>query len=58
MQPRDPIALAAAISFLLKNPSLRRDLGQKGREYIVSNFSIQTMLHSTLDAYKHFTSQE
>jgi len=54
--PRDPIALASAVSSLLKNASLRRELGKRGREYVVSNFSIQTMLHSTLDAYERFTS--
>lgn len=54
--PRDPIALANAVSGLLKNTSLRRELGKRGREYVVSNFSIQTMLHSTLDAYARFTS--
>ena len=54
--PRDPIALASAVSDLLKDASLRRELGKRGREYVVSNFSIQTMLHSTLDAYERFTS--
>ncbi len=54
--PRDPIAFASAVSDLLKDASLRRKLGKRGREYVVSNFSIQTMLHSTLDAYERFTS--
>jgi glycosyltransferase involved in cell wall biosynthesis len=54
--PRNPIALASAVSDLLKDASLRRELGKRGREYVVSNFSIQSMLHSTLDAYERFTS--
>ena len=52
--PRDPSALANAISHLLVNPSLRRELGKQGREHIVHQFSIQTMLHATLEAYERF----
>lgn len=52
--PRDPLALADAISDLLKDPTLRTELGKRGREHIVSNFSIQTMLNSTLEAYRQF----
>ena len=54
--PRDPNALASAVSDLLEDEALRRELGKRGREYIVSDFSIPTMLHSTLDAYERFTS--
>jgi len=52
--PGDIIALAGAISDLLKDASLRHELGKRGREYIASNFSIQTMLYSTIEAYTRF----
>lgn len=55
--PRDPIALARVISNLLTNPSLRRELGEQGREHIVAHFSIQTMLRATLEAYERFVLQ-
>jgi glycosyltransferase involved in cell wall biosynthesis len=54
--PGDPVALANAVSSLLKDDTLRRELGKKGREFIIRNFSIQTMLSSTLDAYERFAS--
>jgi len=52
--PRNPKALADAISYLLNNNSLRHELGKKGRDYIVNNFSLKTMVKSVLDAYKYF----
>jgi MMP alpha-(1->4)-mannosyltransferase len=53
--PRDSSALAYAVSGLLNDPSKRNELGKRGREYIEKNFSIQSMLRSTLEAYKSFT---
>ncbi len=52
--PRDSHALAHTVSGLLNDPSKRRELGKKGREHIEKNFSIQSMLKSTLDAYESF----
>lgn len=52
--PRNPKALADAISYLLNNNSLRHELGKKGRDYIVNNFSLKTMVKAVLDAYKYF----
>lgn len=38
-QPEDPQALAAAIITLLKDPELRKKMGQNGREYVVEHRS-------------------
>jgi glycosyltransferase involved in cell wall biosynthesis len=52
--PRDPGALADAISHMLKNPELRRNLGQQGRAHVMRTFSIEAMLRATLDSYSRF----
>jgi len=39
IEPENPDALVAAIQQLNANPELGRAMGQKGREYIVKNFS-------------------
>jgi len=52
--PRDSGALAEAISQLLQNPAQRRDLAMQGRDHIIQNFSLQSMLESTLAAYERF----
>ena len=54
--PRDPVALADAVSHLLSDPPLRRELGKRGREHIVHQFSMDAMLDATLTAYERFTS--
>ncbi len=51
---RDPAALADAISHLLVNPTLRREMGAKGREHISREFSLQQMTSSILGAYRKF----
>jgi glycosyltransferase involved in cell wall biosynthesis len=52
--PRDPAALAEAVSELLRDAALRRELGQRGREYIERDFSVRAMREATLDAYDRF----
>jgi glycosyltransferase involved in cell wall biosynthesis len=52
--PRDPAALAEAVSELLRDAALRRELGQRGRAYIERDFSVQAMREATLDAYDRF----
>ncbi len=47
IEPENPDALVAAIEQLNANPELGRAMGQKGREYIVKNFSRA----STADKY-------
>jgi len=51
---RDPIALAREISKLLQDESLRKDLGSIGRKYVIDEFSLDSVVKSTLDAYEYF----
>ena len=51
---RDPKGLANEISKLLQNPSLRRELGTSGREYVINEFSLDSMVQATLNAYEYF----
>jgi glycosyltransferase involved in cell wall biosynthesis len=50
--PRDPQALAAAISDLLKNPERRTRMGQAGLERVNRLFSAELMVEKTLDVYR------
>lgn len=52
--PRDPQAMAQAISKLLNDYPLRQELGKQGRNHITQHFTIQTMLHTTVEAYERF----
>ena len=52
--PGDASALAQAVSELLSAPEKRRALGKLGRNHIVENFSVETMLQAYLDAYQKF----
>jgi len=35
---RDPAAIAKAISLLIENPRLRRELGDNGRQFVLTNY--------------------
>lgn len=41
--PRQPRAIAAAIKYLLEQPLLRRAMGDEGREFVRSKFSVQRL---------------
>lgn len=49
--PRDPGALAQAISAILKDRDLARDLGEQSRRRIVERFSLERMVHETQELY-------
>jgi glycosyltransferase involved in cell wall biosynthesis len=51
---RDSESLAAEISQLLQDGSLRRELGEKGRKHIQENYSLEAMIKDTLRAYQRF----
>ena len=48
---RDYLQLAEKISFLLENDIFARSMGEKGRERIINDFSIDKMIVSTTNLY-------
>jgi len=50
--PRDPVALREAIERLLRDPELRRRLGQAGRDIAREEFSWEAATQATLSAYR------
>lgn len=52
VEPRNPFQLARAISTLLQEPTLRQEMGKLGRAHIQTNFSVQSMVDSTIKAYE------
>jgi glycosyltransferase involved in cell wall biosynthesis len=50
--PRDSRALADAINTLLEQDELRARFGEAGRLRVKSEFSLESMIHRTLDLYK------
>ena len=51
VKPRDAEALATALRETLQNPSLRDKLGQKGRQWVLENFTTHTMCRKTVSLY-------
>jgi glycosyltransferase involved in cell wall biosynthesis len=49
---KNPIALADALQTLLVDPSLRRTMGQRGRELVVQHFSKEIVIEQTFAVYK------
>ena len=50
--PEDPQSLAQAIIKLLKDPKLRREMGQRGRKHVEANFKRELMVERTVAAYQ------
>lgn len=50
--PRDPVSLADALERLVKNPGLRKSLGQRGRALVVEHFSIRRVSDAFLETYE------
>lgn len=50
--PRDSSRLAEAIQTLLKDPGLRRRMGEQGRHIAVAGYSLQQVSRQTLDIYE------
>ena len=51
IRPRNAIALTDAILLLLENPELRHELGRRGREIVVKEFSSSIVIRQTLALY-------
>ena len=52
--PRDPAALADAITELLADPFARQRMGRRGRERTEREFATQVVIRETLDLYRSF----
>jgi len=50
--PRDSRAIASALDILISDPSKRRQLGRKGRQYVLSQRSIRVVAQKTLEVYR------
>lgn len=50
--PKNANALADALKKLIDNPSLRKDMGKKAREFAVQKFDIKDVIKVHLDIYK------
>ena len=50
--PRDPQALAGAMSRLVKDPALRRRMGEAGRRRVEEHFSFDRMVQQYEDLYR------
>jgi len=49
--PRDPGALVHQLEWLLRAPAQRKTMGQAGRQVIVRNYSVESMLTKTEELY-------
>jgi glycosyltransferase involved in cell wall biosynthesis len=52
--PHDPRALAFGISNLLDDETLRRELGRRGRDYVIQHFTYQRMAELTVQSYHRY----
>ena len=50
--PRDSVALAAAITTVLRDPSLAAKMGLAGRDMVVRRFSVEQIASQTIDLYR------
>ncbi len=50
--PQDPESLATAVIELLQDPTRRERMGRRGRERVEQNFSLERMIHDTVQTYR------
>jgi sugar transferase (PEP-CTERM/EpsH1 system associated) len=56
--PRDPDALARAITRLLREPDLRHQMGQAGRERVKKRFTVERMVSKTEALYRELIAEK
>lgn len=50
--PKDPNSLADTLFVLLKDETLRKDLGKNAQEFVIKNFSLETMSKNIEEVYQ------
>ena len=56
-RPNDPVDLAEKLAVLLRDPGLRKQMGQQGRQSIFEKFSSECMAFGTLDVFRSLMAQ-
>lgn len=56
--PKDPAALAGALKTLIQNPDLRKQMGRRGRQIVLEEFSDEIVVKQTMALYKRLLSSE
>lgn len=56
--PRDWRSLACSIKLLLKNPKMREEFGNKGKEFVNKSFSLDKMIKDTGKLYEELISEK
>jgi rhamnosyl/mannosyltransferase len=51
VRPKDPNLLRDGILYLINNPTLRRNMGNSGRERAINEFSLETMIERVMNLY-------
>jgi glycosyltransferase involved in cell wall biosynthesis len=51
VRPKDPNLLRDGILYLINNPTLRREMGNRGRERAINEFSLETMIERVMNLY-------
>ncbi|MBF0236063.1 MAG: glycosyltransferase family 4 protein [SAR324 cluster bacterium] len=50
--PKNSEALANALERLIKDPEMRRKMGERGRQIVINNFSDKIVIEKTLEIYR------
>jgi glycosyltransferase involved in cell wall biosynthesis len=53
--PREPDAIARALERLWREPALRTEMGQAGRERVVAEFGLERQVRSYMGLYDELT---
>jgi len=56
--PKNQESLASSVKLLLQNPEMRKEFGNKGREFVTENFSLVKMVENTRKLYYELINQK
>lgn len=55
VEPNNVTSIANAMKYLIKNPSLANEMGRRGRERVVNNYSWDVCVEKMYDIYKQYS---